>query len=128
MMSIPEELQEKIVKFEQMRQQIQVISTQRVQMEATEREIVETLEILDTITEGTPVYKKAGNIMFKVDDINKLKDELSENQETIGIRIKSLKSQETATQEAMEKLQKEINEEVTKMQLANTNLSGPRVG
>jgi len=128
MMSIPEELQEKVVQFEQMRQQIQIISSQRLQMEAEEKEIVETLEVLGTITEGTPVYKKAGNIMVKVDDIGKLKDELSEHQETMSVRVKSLKGQEDATHEAMEKLQNYITEQVNKMQMSNINLSGPKVG
>lgn len=128
MMSIPEELQEKVVQFEQMRQQIQIISSQRLQMEAEEKEIAETLEVLGTITEGTPVYKKAGNIMVKVDDIGKLKDELSEHQETMSIRVKSLKGQEDTTREAMEKLQNYITEQVNKMQMSNINLSGPKVG
>jgi prefoldin beta subunit len=58
------------------------------------------------------VYRRIGDILIKVDDNGTLLTELEEEAETLGVRIKSLESQERSAKELYEKLGNEINEAI----------------
>ena len=116
MMGIPQELQEKIVQFEQLKQQVQVVAAQKIQLEGEKREIEETLNILNGIDADTPVYRKKGTIMVRVSDIDKLKKELEDKKETLELRVKSLTNQEETLTKTLENLQNEINAEIQEIQ------------
>lgn len=129
MISIPEELQNKIMKFEQMRQQLQIISSQRMQMDDEAKESRDVLEILESMEKESSVYRRVGGIMVKIDDVEALKNEIQERQETIEIRLKSFQKQEETMKTGIEELQQEIAEDMNRMQSSGKlDLSGLRKG
>lgn len=91
-----------------MQQQIQVLASQRVQLEARLREIDATLEELGKLQDETPVYKSIGVLLVRQDDRESIRKELEEHQETLKIRVKTLQKQEKSLGERFEDLQQKI--------------------
>ena len=117
MNNISPQLQNQITQFQQVQQQIQTASTQKIQMEAQVKEIDRTIEELDKATGD--VYKNVGSLMIKVSDKDAVKMELEEGKETYEVRIKSLERQEAALRERFEALQDTINKAMGQGQQSN---------
>lgn len=107
MNGISPQLQNQITQFQQVQQQLQAITTQKVQMDAQRRELVRTREELEKST-GT-VYRTAGSLLIKVDDVDALKAELDDSIEMMEVRISSLERQETSLKEKYTVLQQTIS-------------------
>lgn len=104
MKDISPQLQNQIAQYQQLQNQLQVLGSQRVQLEAKLREIEGTLEELDKISGDTPVYKSIGMLLVRQDDREALKKELEEHKETLTIRVKSLQKQEKSLSQRYEDL------------------------
>jgi len=102
------QLQNQIAQYQQLQNQLQVLASQRVQLEAKLREIEGTLEELNKLTGDTAVYKSIGMLLIRQDDREALKKELEEHKETLTIRVKSLQKQEKALSERYEDLATKI--------------------
>lgn len=109
-------LQNQLTQFEQVRQQLQLLSTQRIQVESQLRELDNALEELKKAPKNKNIYKKVGALLVKVDDNNKLKKELSEQKETFDVRLNTLERQEKQLKERYVELQQEISKAVQKME------------
>jgi len=96
---ISPQLQNQIAQYQNLQQQLQVLGSQRVQLEAKLREIESTLEELGKVSADTPVYKSIGMLLVRQDDRDGLKKELEEHKETLTIRVKSLQKQEKSLSE-----------------------------
>ncbi len=107
MNGISPQLQNQIAQFQQVQQQLQAISSQKVQMDAQRRELVRTREELEKSTGD--VYRTAGSLLIKVDDVPALKAELDESIEMMEVRISSLERQETSLKEKYTVLQQTIS-------------------
>ena len=116
MISVPPEIQDKIVQFEQLRKQLQVVTAQRMQLEGERDEVKDTLKVLEETKDDTTIYKSSGNLLMKVDDKNKLIEELKDQLETLELRVKTMKSQEERIKERFDAIQKEISEAITMLQ------------
>jgi prefoldin beta subunit len=114
---IPAELQNKIAQYQQIQQQLQLITTQKVQITAQLDEVNNTLEEVEKLKKGTPVYKFTGSLLVKVTDMETLKKDLQESKETSSIKVKSLERQEKQLKERFVSLQQEINQAMQKMSL-----------
>ena len=110
MKEISPQLQNQIAQYQQLQQQLQVLASQRLQLEAKLREIEGTLEELSKVSAETPVYKSIGMLLVRQDDRESLKKELDEHKETLTIRVKSLQKQEKALAERYEDLGGKIQE------------------
>jgi len=108
MKEISPQLQNQIAQYQQLQQQLQVLASQRVQLEAKLREIEGTLEELGKVADGTPIYKSIGMLLVRQDDREALKKELEEHKETLTIRVKSLQKQEKSLAERYEALGEKI--------------------
>jgi prefoldin beta subunit len=108
MKEISPQLQNQIAQYQQLQNQLQVLGSQRVQLEAKLREIEQTLEELNKLAGDTPVYKSIGMLLVRQDDREALKKELEEHKETLTIRVKSLQKQEKALSERYEDLASKI--------------------
>ena len=111
-MKLSEKVQNQLTQFEQVRQQLQLLTTQRIQVESQLKELDNALEELDKTTKGTTVYNRVGSLLIKVDDKNKLKKEMKDQKETIDVRVKTLERQEKQLKEHYTKLQSEISKAV----------------
>lgn len=110
---ISPELQNKMVQFQQIQQQLQVHAGQRVQFEAKLREIESTLEELANAKDDATVYKSIGMLLVEADDREAVKKELEEHKETLTIRLEGIRKQEKSLQERYQELQKTISSALT---------------
>ncbi len=108
MKEISPQLQNQIAQYQQLQQQLQVLASQRLQLEAKLREVDGTLEELGKISAETPIYKSIGMLLVKQDDRDGLKKELEEHKETLTVRVKSLQKQEKSLSERYEGLGEKI--------------------
>ena len=102
MNGISPQLQNQITQFQQVQQQLQAVSSQKAQMDSKKRELERTLEELSGSTGA--VYKTAGSLMIKVDDVAALKADLEESIELMDVRIGSLSRQESGLRERYQTL------------------------
>lgn len=107
MNGISPQLQNQIAQYQQVQQQLQAVSSQRVQYDTQRREMTRTLEELNAATGD--VYKSAGSLLIKVEDRDALKADLEESIETMGVRISGLERQEKSLQERYRSLADTIN-------------------
>ncbi|HLE45776.1 MAG TPA: prefoldin subunit beta [Thermoplasmata archaeon] len=108
MKDISPQLQNQIAQYQQLQQQLQVLGSQRLQLESKLREVDQTLEALGKLPDDSSVYKSIGILLVKTDDREALKKELEEHKETLTIRVKAIQKQEKALGERFEDLQQKI--------------------
>lgn len=108
MKEVSPQLQNQIAQYQQLQQQLQVLTSQRIQLEAKLREIEGTLEELGKLSGNTQVYKSIGMLLVRQDDREVLKKELEEHKETLTVRVKSVQRQEKALSERYESLGEKI--------------------
>jgi len=116
--AIPDDVQQQLEQFEQLRQQAQALAQQQSQVEMAVRETERTLEELDEVAADTPLYRASGAIMVRVDDLKKLKSDLKEEQERHELRTKTLKTQ-------IDKLNIQLQEMQTRLTPVLQRLQGP---
>ncbi len=104
-MEIPKEVQEEIVKFQALQNQLNAIVAQKNEIKALIAAIDEALKQLQA-TEGT-VYLSVGNILIPKDR-EELKKELEDRKESLVIRMKSLEKREKQLTNTLLQLKKKI--------------------
>ncbi|WP_455393228.1 prefoldin subunit beta [[Eubacterium] cellulosolvens] len=111
-MNLPPKIQNQLTQFEQVRQQLQLLTTQRIQVESQIRELENALGELNKSKKNSVIYRKVGAIFVKVDDKKDLKSSMTEQMDTFGVRMKTLERQEKQLKERYSELQKEISKAV----------------
>ena len=105
-----------------MQQQSQALTQQISQIDVTIAETERTLNELKGATKKNTIYRAIGSVMKKIDDVKKLKKELTEEKETMEIRNKTLKNQVAITLNTqIEELQKKLTPVVQSIQNTNQN-------
>lgn len=110
------QLQNKIALFQQLQQQIQVISSQKFQLEASLRDTERALSELEKLSTETPIYKSVGNLLVKAEDKEGVQKELVEKKETTDIRLKALGRQEKQLMAKYQDLQQELTTAISASQ------------
>lgn len=110
-----EELQKEVQEYQLAQQQLQIIMNQKFQSNMQMNETKDALEELRTAAAGTDVFKSIGRILVKA-DLGKLKNELSDESETLDVRVKSLEKQEKKLKEKMSELEKTLLPRLQKAQ------------
>ncbi len=114
--NISPQMQNQLTQFEQLRQQLQMIMTQRLQIESQVREVETALEEIGSISDDTPIYKNVGSLMVKAEDKKGVEKDLNEQKETLEVRVKTLERQETQLKERYQSLQKDLTEAAQRME------------
>ncbi len=109
MKEISPQMQNQIAQYQQLQQQLQMLATQRMQLEAKVREIDSSLQELAKVGPDTTVYKSIGTLLVRADDRQAVKSELEEHKETISIRVRAIQKQETSLTERFEQLQQKLS-------------------
>lgn len=105
-----EELQNKLMEAQQLQQQLQKLITQRQQLQLKENDIERALSELEKLEKETPVYRNVGeNILVKVEDKDKLVEELKDDLESTSVRVKALGRQEDKMRKTFQNIQKELS-------------------
>lgn len=107
------QLQNKIAQYQQLQQQIQVVSSQKFQLEAQLRDTERALTELKNSPSDITIFKNVGNLLVEARDKDKVNEELGEKKETIDIRIKALDRQEKQLVEKYQSLQQELSQAIS---------------
>jgi prefoldin beta subunit len=107
------QLQNKLAQFQQMQQQIQMISSQKFQLEAQLRDTERAIAELEKVSADSPIYKNVGTVLVRAEDKASIVKELSEKKETLDIRIKALDRQEKQIMEKHSALQQELTSAIS---------------
>ncbi len=106
---LPPQIQEDLVRLQQLQQTLQVVVTQKQQLELELSETEKALSELEKITDSVPVYKSVGSILLKADRQGLLSD-LKERKELINTRVTVLGKQEGRTRERLKELQDRLQQ------------------
>jgi prefoldin beta subunit len=106
---LPPQVQNQLAQYQQLQQQLQVLGTQRIQLEGKLREVTSTLEELGKVSAESPVYRSTGSLLMRVGDREALRKELEEQKETLEIRVNTIKKQEKSLGDRYEKLQQKLS-------------------
>ena len=106
---LPPQLQEQLVRLQQLQQTLQSVATQKQQVELELSETDKALAELEKSTDDTPVYKSVGSILVKSNK-QTLLTELKERKELMTTRVTVLGKQEERTRERLKEVQEKIQE------------------
>ncbi len=106
---LPPQLQEQLVRLQQMQQTLQSVASQKQQLELELNETDKALSELDKSTDETPVYKSVGSILVKSNK-QTLIGELKERKDLLTTRVTVLGKQEERTRERLKEMQEKLQE------------------
>jgi len=109
-------LQEEIAKAQQLQQQLQMIMSQKQQLEAKSKDLERALDEVNRLEEETPVYKEVGEILVQVENKEELISDLEEDKESTDVRLKSLKSKEEKLRDQFKDIQEKLSSQMGGMQ------------
>lgn len=102
------QVQDQLMRLQQLQSQYQVIQQQRQQVEARLKEVEDALEELKNVTEKTPIYKSIGSLLIKAQGKKDVVSELESTKESLDVRKNSLHKQEGRTREKLTELQSKV--------------------
>jgi prefoldin beta subunit len=108
---LPPQLQEQLMRLQQLQQTLQSVVTQKQQVELELNETDKALSELDKSTDDTPVYKSVGSILVK-SNRQTLLTELKERKELLNTRVTVLGKQEERTRERLKEVQEKLQEKL----------------
>jgi prefoldin beta subunit len=106
---LPPQVQEQLVRLQQLQQTLQAVVTQKQQLEIELTEADRAIAELEKLADQTPVYKSVGSILVKYDR-QLLVNELKEKKELYNTRVTVLGRQEERTRERIKELQQKLQE------------------
>jgi prefoldin beta subunit len=106
---LPPQLQEQLVRLQQLQQTYQVVMSQRQQLEREQIEVDKALGELEKMSDEAIVYKSLGAILAK-SSRKKLIEELTERKELLDMRIKVITRQQGRTEEQLKDLQQRVQQ------------------
>lgn len=109
MRELPPQVQNQLAQYQQLQQQLQVLGTQRIQLEGKLREVTSTLEELAKVSADAPIYRSTGSLLLRVGDREALRKELEEQKETLEIRVNTIKKQEKSLGDRYEQIQQKLS-------------------
>lgn len=109
-MALPAKLQNDLKQFQRLQQELGQLSQQRVQMDLKLRETTHTLDELKSVPEESAVYRPIGGLLVRAKSRKEVEELLSEEKETLEVRVKALERQENHLKERYTDMQKELSE------------------
>lgn len=121
-MALPAKLQNDLKQFQRLQQDLSTIAQQRLQFDLKLRETGHTLEELKTLPEEATIYRPIGGLLVRAKGRKEVEDLLTEEKETLEVRVKALERQENHLKERYTTMQRELSEA---LQAAGVGASGP---
>lgn len=109
--SIPPQVQEQLARFQQLQQTLQVVITQKQQVELELSDTERALKELEKLTDETVIYKSIGALLVKSNRQNVIK-ELNERKELLNTRVTVLAKQEERARSKLKELQQSLQEKL----------------
>lgn len=109
---LPPQVQERLLRLQQLQQTLQSVMAQKQQVDAEQSEVEQTLTELQKTADDAVIYKAIGSLLVKSDKA-KVTTELDERKELLTTRSTILTRQEerlrTQAKEVQTKLQEDLN-------------------
>jgi len=114
---LPPQVQQRLLRLQQLQQTLQGVLTQKQQLELELTEVEQTLDELEKLTDKATIYKSIGSLLVKSEK-GTVTTDLEERKELLDMRINVLGKQE-------ERLRSQVKELQTKLQRDLRPLSPP---
>jgi prefoldin beta subunit len=108
---LPPQVQERLLRFQQLQQTLQTVSMQKQQLELELTEVDQALSELEKLTDETIIYKSIGSLLVK-SDRQKVIAELNERKELLNTRITVLGKQEERLRAQAKDLQDKLQQDL----------------
>ncbi|MGA7845534.1 MAG: prefoldin subunit beta [Thermoplasmata archaeon] len=109
-MALPAKLQNEIRQYQRLQQDLSQISQQRMQIDLKLRETTHTLEELKTVAEEAVIYRPIGGLLVKAQAKKEVVDLLTDDKETLEVRVKALERNENQLKERYTTMTKELSD------------------
>lgn len=108
--ALPAKLQNDLKQFQRLQQELGNAQQQRLQIDLKLREVTHTLEELKTIPDDAVLYRPIGGLLVRAKNKKEAEDLLSEEKETLEVRVKALERQENHLKERYTTMQQELTQ------------------
>lgn len=119
-MAIPAKLQNDIKQFQRLQQELGAVQQQRLQIDLKARETGHTLDELKGISEESVVYRPVGGLLVKAKNKQEVEALLTEEKETLEVRLKAIERQENHLKERYTTMQQELTQALQAQGLAQS--------
>ncbi|MHA1264214.1 MAG: prefoldin subunit beta [Candidatus Helarchaeota archaeon] len=119
MAKISPQLQDMIIKLQQLQQKMEILTSQRRQLELELRETEMALSEIEPLDANALIYKSVGAILIKANK-DKVKEELEDRKETLDMRIKTIVRQEERAKADLEEKRKAVQAALQQAQMGGT--------
>lgn len=108
---LPPQLQEQIQRLQQLQQTLQLVVSQRQQLEIERSDVETALSELDKMAEKSTIYKSIGSLLVQ-SGRKKVIDELKERKDLLDTRLTVLERQQKRAEGRLKELQQSIQERI----------------
>jgi len=108
---LPPQVQERLLRFQQLQQTLQSVLTQKQQLELELTEVDQALDELKNLGEDAVIYKSIGSLLVKVGKA-KITEDLKERRELLNMRISVLGRQEERLRSQLKDLQEKLQRDL----------------
>lgn len=109
---LPPQVQERLLRLQQLQQTLQSVVTQKQQLELELTETEQALSELEKLDEKTTIYKSIGSLLVKAEKA-KITTELTERKELLNTRITVLGKQEERLRSQAKDLQARLQKDLS---------------
>jgi prefoldin beta subunit len=114
---LPPQVQERLLRLQQLQQTLQTILQQKQQVDMEVSEIDQTLKELEKTADDAVIYKAAGSLLVKSDKA-KVTADLTERKELLGTRQTVMARQEERMRSQLKEIQTKLQEDLNPVQPA----------
>lgn len=108
---LPPQVQERLLRFQQLQQTLQSVLTQKQQLELELTEVDQALDELKNVEDDTVIYKSIGSLLVKAEK-SKITEDLTERKDLLNMRINVLGRQEERLRSQLKELQEKLQRDL----------------
>lgn len=108
---LPPQIQERLLRLQQLQQTLQTILQQKQQVEMEQAEIDQTLAELEKTADDAVIYKAAGSLLVKAEKA-KVSADLTERKDLLGTRSTVVARQEERMRSQLKELQTKLQQDL----------------
>lgn len=112
---LPPQVQERLLRLQQLQQTLQSILAQKQQVEIEITEIEQATSELQKLTDEAVIYKATGSLLIKAEK-NKIATELTERKELLSTRTTVIAKQEERIRSQIKDLQTRLQQDLSPVQ------------
>jgi prefoldin beta subunit len=108
--ALPAKLQNDLKQFQRLQQELGATQQQRMQIDLKLREATHTLDELKGLPEDAVVYRPIGGLLVRARSKKEVEELLTEEKETLEVRVKAIERQENHLKERYTTMQQELSQ------------------